>query len=104
MPSTAAPVVRLREEFYKLPGIGPKTAQRLAYYLLRMPASEAQSLAAAILEVKEKIIFCSICQNVTEVHPCRICSSDRRDRGVICVVGGPLDILAIERTRGDRGG
>ena len=102
-PSTAAPVVRLIEEFYKLPGIGPKSAQRLAYYLLRMPASEAQSLAAAILEVKEKIIFCSICQNVTEVDPCRICSSDRRDRGVICVVEEPLDILAIERTRAYRG-
>ncbi len=102
-PSTAAPVMRLIEEFYKLPGIGPKSAQRLAYYLLRMPASEAQSLAAAILEVKEKIVFCSICQNVTEVDPCRICSSDRRDRGVICVVEEPLDVLAVERTQTYRG-
>ena len=96
--STAAPVVRLIEEFYKLPGIGPKSAQRLAYYLLRMPASEAQALAAAILEVKEKITFCSVCQNVTEVDPCRICASDRRDRSIICVVEEPLDILALERS------
>ncbi len=95
--------MRLIEEFYKLPGIGPKSAQRLAYHLLRMPASEAQALAAAILEVKEKITFCSICQNVTEVDPCRICSSDRRDRSVICVVEEPLDILAIERTQAYRG-
>ncbi|MBI2912797.1 MAG: recombination protein RecR, partial [Chloroflexi bacterium] len=94
--STAAPVVRLIEEFYKLPGIGPKSAQRLAYYLLRMPASEAQALAAAILEVKEKITFCSVCQNVTEVDPCRLCSSDQRDRSIICVVEEPLDILAVE--------
>ena len=102
-PSTAAPVVRLIEEFYKLPGIGPKSAQRLAYHLLRMPASEAKALAAAILEVKEKITFCSVCQNVTEVDPCRICSSEQRDRSVICVVEEPLDILAVERTRAYRG-
>ena len=101
--STAATVVRLIEEFYKLPGIGPKSAQRLAYYLLRMPASEAQALAAAILEVKEKITFCSVCQNVTEVDPCRICSSGQRDRSIICVVEEPLDILAIERTLTYRG-
>ena len=85
--STAAPVARLIETFHRLPGIGPKSAQRLAYYLLRMPASEAQSLAAAILEVKEKITFCSICQNVTEDDPCRICSPDERDRTIIRVVG-----------------
>ncbi len=102
-PSTAAPVVRLVEEFYKLPGIGPKSAQRLAYHLLRMPAAEAEALAAAILDVKEKITFCSVCQNVTEVDPCRICSSDQRERSVICVVEEPLDILAIERTGKYRG-
>ena len=101
--SAAAPVVRLIEEFYKLPGIGPKSAQRLTYYLLRMPASEAQALAAAILDVKEKISFCSICQNVTDVIPCRICASGQRDRSFICVVEEPLDILAIERTRAYRG-
>jgi len=101
--SLAAPVARLIEEFYKLPGIGPKSAQRLAYYLLRMPAAEAQALAAAILDVKEKVGFCSICQNVTDVDPCRICASEQRERSVICVVEEPLDILAIERTRAYRG-
>ena len=96
-------MIRLVEEFYKLPGIGPKSAQRLAYHLLRMPAAEAEALAAAILDVKEKITFCSLCQNVTEVEPCRICSSDQRDRSVVCVVEEPLDILAIERTGAYRG-
>jgi len=101
--STAAPLARLIEEFYKLPGIGPKSAQRLAYYLLRMPPAEAQALAAAIVEVKEKVTLCSICQNVTEVDPCRICSDESRDRTMICVVEEPLDILAIERTQSYRG-
>jgi len=96
-PSTAAPLVRLIDEFHKLPGIGPKSAQRLAYYLLRMPPLEAQALAAAILEVKEKVGLCSVCQNVTEVEPCRVCSDERRDRSVVCVVEEPLDILALER-------
>ncbi len=97
-PATAAPLARLIEEFYKLPGIGPKSAQRLAYYLLRMPTAEARSLAEAIIEMKERVTFCSICQNVTEVDPCRVCSDERRDRSVICVVEEPLDILALERT------
>lgn len=101
--SLAAPLARLVEEFYKLPGIGPKSAQRLAYYLLRMPATEAQALATAILEVKERVTFCSICQNVTEADPCRVCSDPGRDRTVICVVEEPLDILAIERTQAFRG-
>jgi recombination protein RecR len=98
-PATAAPLARLIEEFYKLPGIGPKSAQRLAYYLLRMPTAEARSLAEAIIEMKERVTFCSICQNVTEVDPCRVCSDERRDRSVICVVEEPLDILALERTQ-----
>ncbi len=96
--STAAPLARLIEEFYKLPGIGPKSAQRLAYYLLRMPAAEAYSLAKAITEVKERVTLCTICQNVTESDPCRVCSDDRRDQTQICVVEEPLDILAMERT------
>jgi recombination protein RecR len=99
----AAPLARLVEEFYKLPGIGPKSAQRLAYYLLRMPPSEAQALATAILEVKERVVFCSVCQNVTEVDPCRVCSDSTRDHTVICVVEEPLDILAIERTGAYKG-
>jgi recombination protein RecR len=102
---TAAPgpVTRLIEEFHKLPGVGPKSAQRLTYYLLRMPAAEARALAQAILEVKERITFCSVCQNVTDTNPCRICASDRRDRAVICVVEEPLDILALERSGSYRG-
>jgi recombination protein RecR len=93
-----APVVRLIEEFHKLPGVGPKSAQRLTYYLLRMPAAEARALAEAILDVKERITFCTVCQNVTDSNPCRICASDRRDRSIICVVEEPLDILAVERS------
>lgn len=103
IPITAAPLARLIEEFYKLPGIGPKSAQRLAYYLLRMPGAEAHSLAQAILEVKERVVLCSSCQNVTENDPCRICSSLERDRTAICVVEEPLDILAIERSGSYRG-
>lgn len=102
-PITAAPLARLIEEFYKLPGIGPKSAQRLAYYLLRMPAAEAHSLAQAILEVKERVVLCSACQNVTESDPCRVCSSLERDRTVICVVEEPLDILSIERSGSYKG-
>lgn len=101
--ATAAPLARLIDEFYKLPGIGPKSAQRLAYHLLRMPVHEAQALASAILEVKERVTLCTVCQNVTEVDPCRICSDERRDRSIICVVEEPLDILAIERTQSYRG-
>ena len=97
-PSAATPVVRLIEEFHKLPGIGPKSAQRLTYYLLRAPREEAQALAQAILEVKEKIVFCSVCQNVTDSDPCLICANTQRDSSLICVVEEPLDILALERT------
>jgi len=96
--SAAAPVARLIQEFHKLPGIGPKSAQRLTYYLLRASPEEAQALAQAILEVKEKIAFCSICQNFTDTDPCLICDNPQRDRSLICVVEEPLDILALERT------
>ena len=91
-------MARLIEEFHKLPGVGPKSAQRLTYYLLRMPAAEARALAEAILDVKERITFCAVCQNVTDSNPCRICASDRRDRSIVCVVEEPLDILALERS------
>ena len=100
---TAAPVARLIDAFHKLPGIGPKSAQRLTYYLLRAPAEEAQSLAQAILEVKERITFCATCQNITDVDPCLVCIDEQRDRSVICVVEEPLDILALERSRGYQG-
>ena len=103
IPSAAAPVVRLIEEFHKLPGVGPKSAQRLTYYLLRAPQDEARALAQAILEVKEKITFCSICQNVTDRDPCLICVNSERDSSLLCVVEEPLDILALERTRSYNG-
>jgi recombination protein RecR len=103
IPSAAAPVARLIEELHKLPGVGPKSAQRLTYYLLRAPQEEAKALAEAILEVKEKITFCSICQNVTDRDPCLICTNSERDPALICVVEEPLDILALERTRSYNG-
>jgi len=96
-------VARLIEELHKLPGIGPKSAQRLAYFLLRSSEEEARALAEAIVAVKEKIIFCSVCQNITESTPCPICQDEERDHTKICVVEEPLDILALERTRGYNG-
>ncbi len=100
---TAEPVSRLIEEFNKLPGIGPKSAARLTYYLLRMPEAHARALAEAIVAVKEKVVLCSVCQNITESDPCRICTSDTRDHTKICIVEEPLDILALERTRQYKG-
>ena len=97
------PVTRLIDEFHKLPGIGPKSAQRLTYHLLRIPAADALALANAIAELKEKTVLCSVCQNVTEADPCAICSDPSRDRSLIVVVEEPLDILAVERTRGFQG-
>lgn len=101
--SSVEPVSRLIEELGKLPGIGPKTAARLAYHLLRTPESEARALAEAIVAVKEKTVLCSTCQNVTDSDPCAICASQERDHTVICVVKEPLDILALERTARYRG-
>jgi recombination protein RecR len=103
MQTTAAPVTALIEEFAKLPGIGPKTAQRLTFYLLRSPADQARKLADAITRVKESIIQCSICYNLTETDPCAICASLERDRSVICVVEEPLDVLALEKTGAFKG-
>ena len=97
--STAPPLTRLIVEFNKLPGIGPKSAQRLAYYMTRLPAEEAQAFAQAIMGVKELIIFCRQCQNLTDVDPCQICNDHRRQRRQICVVEAPLDVEALERTR-----
>lgn len=98
-----APVVRLIQELNRLPGIGPKSAQRLAYYIIRLPSEDAQALADAVLDVKDRIIFCSVCQNLTEIDPCAICSGPRRDRSLICVVEEPLDVLVIERASFYRG-
>ena len=96
-PATAQPVARLINELARLPGIGPKTASRLAYHLLRASRDEAISLAEAILDVKERVRLCSVCFNTTESDPCAICADSGRDR-TICVVEEPLDVLALERT------
>jgi recombination protein RecR len=92
------PVSRLIEELGKLPGIGPKSAARLAYYLLRVPEAEAKALAEAIVAVKEKTVLCSCCQNITDSDPCAVCTNEERQHNMICVVREPLDILALERT------
>jgi recombination protein RecR len=97
-PTTEA-VTRLIQELNKLPGIGPKSAQRIAYYLLRSNEIENQSLAEAILQVKQKTKLCSVCLNVSETDICHICSSEPRDRSKICIVEQPQDILALEHTR-----
>ena len=91
-------VTRLIEEFSRLPGIGPKTASRLTFYLLRAPKEQAEALARAIGELREKTVYCSICFNIAEESPCPICRDEGRDRSIICVVEEPLDVLAIERT------
>jgi len=96
--STPDPIARLIDAFHKLPGIGPKSAQRLAYHILRVPEHEADALAQAIVDVKRRIALCSICLNITEADPCIYCTSERRDPTAICVVEQALDILAIERT------
>ncbi|MCL4369068.1 MAG: recombination mediator RecR [Actinobacteria bacterium] len=95
---TAEPVARLIEEFHRLPGIGPKTAQRLTFYLLRAPVDQSRELAEAILDMKERVTFCSNCFHITEENPCAICTSPQRDRTQICVVEEPLDVMALERT------
>lgn len=103
METTPQPVLRLIEAFSRLPGIGPKSASRLTYYLIRSQGDEATELAAALTDLREKIQFCAVCFNITEHSPCPICQSDERDRSVICVVEEPLDVLAIERTREYKG-
>ena len=95
---TAGAVSRLIQELNKLPGIGPKSAQRLAYYLLRAPDEQARQLAKAIMSVKQTIKLCSVCFNVTDSDPCSLCRNDQRDRSQICIVEQPQDILALEHT------
>lgn len=97
-PLAAQPVVRLIEELGKLPGIGPKSASRLAYHLMRTSRDDAMNLAEAILEVRERIRLCSNCFNTTDIDPCRMCSDPAREN-LICVVEEPLDVVALERTR-----
>jgi len=101
--SFAPPLVRLIEELSKLPTVGPKTAQRLAFYMLSMPAEDAEALASAIIEAKRRIRYCSTCANITETDPCELCTDAKRDQSVICVVENPRDVAAMERTREFKG-
>ena len=94
-----APLARLIEQFERLPGIGRKTAQRLAFYVLDLPEKEARKFAEAILDAKEKIHCCSVCQNLTDGEICPVCANDARDKRVICVVEDPRDVMAFERMR-----
>jgi len=94
----AKPLAKLIEEFSKMPGIGPKTAQRLAFYILKNPPEEAANLAKVIIEAKQKIKECSICGNITDQEICEICQSSSRDKTIICVVEGVKDLIAMERT------
>ncbi|NLC03779.1 MAG: recombination protein RecR, partial [Tissierellia bacterium] len=99
----ATPIANLIDQFSRLPGIGRKTAQRLAFFVLEMEDIDAEKLSNAILDAKEKIGFCSICCNLTEQDPCNLCSDTRRDRSIICVVEGPKDVIAMERSREYKG-
>lgn len=103
MEEFAAPVARLIDELAKLPGVGRKTAQRLAFHLLESKEQAVYDLAKALVDAKKKIGFCSVCFNLTETDPCRICADPKRDRSVICVVESPRDVAAMERTREYRG-
>ena len=103
LPSAFPSLSRLVQELNRLPGIGPKSAQRLAYHIIRLPDEEAYALAEAVTAVKRNTVYCSECQNLAESTLCQICGDHRRVRSVICVVEEPLDVLALERTRSYRG-
>jgi recombination protein RecR len=95
---TARPITRVVDEFSRLPGVGPKTAQRLTYHLLRAPAQQSEALAEAIMDLKRNVVLCSLCFNITDRDPCTLCQDMERDETHICVVEEPLDLVAIERT------
>ena len=99
----AGPIARLVQQLGKLPGIGEKTAARLAFHILRAPAEDAAALAAAITEVRQTIRFCTVCCDLTDRNPCAICSDARRDESLLCVVAQPQDVVAVERAGGFRG-
>ena len=103
IPAASPSLARLIQELNRLPGIGPKSAQRLAYYLIRLPSEEALALADAISAVKSNILFCQQCQNLTDSSPCGVCTEPQRNQEQICVVEDPMDVLALERTRAFRG-
>lgn len=100
---TGNPIARLIQELGRLPGVGHKTAARLAFHLLRAPAEEAAALATAIQDVRTKVRLCSVCCDFTEADPCAFCADGRRDSTVVCVVAHPQDVVAVERTGGFRG-
>lgn len=100
----AKPVARLIDELAKLPGIGPKTAQRLAFHLLNAPAEVASNLARAVEEARSTVRYCSVCGNFTDDDPCFICSDERRSRDILCVVEHPRDVVAMEKARSLRSG
>jgi recombination protein RecR len=97
------PVTKLIDEFRRLPGIGQKTASRLAFHVLRMTEADVRRFAEALEEVKRRIVMCSVCNNLTDVEPCRFCSSTSRDRSLICIVEEPYNLVAVEKTRSYRG-
>ena len=99
----AEPITKLIDELQKMPGVGAKSAQRMAFYILRADRQETDRLIEAIQEVKEKIIFCSLCNNITDVDPCRFCTSPQRDRSVILIVEEPFNLVTVEKTREYRG-
>lgn len=101
--TASEPIARLIEEFNKLPGIGPKSAQRLTYHLLQVSQEKAEALADAIRAIKEKVSLCSVCFNITDSNPCAICQNQERDHSKICVVEEAIDILPLERTRKYKG-
>ena len=97
------PVTKLIDEFRRLPGIGQKTAQRLAFHVLRMSEADVERFVGALEEVKRRIVSCSVCNNLTDVDPCRFCASTSRDRSMICVVEEPYNLVAVEKTRSYNG-
>ena len=97
------PLARLVEQLQQLPGIGAKSAQRLAYHILKTPREEVDRLADAMREVKDRVTYCSVCSNITDIDPCFYCTSDTRDKRVICVVEEPENVSGIEKTRDFRG-
>ncbi|MEW6229209.1 MAG: recombination mediator RecR [Bacillota bacterium] len=103
MPRYVQPLAKLIDQFTRLPGIGPKTAQRLAFHVLQTPRDDVVRLADALLEAKDRILYCSVCGNITDADPCQICAETARDRSVLAVVEEPKDVMAIERTGEFRG-
>ncbi len=97
------PLAQLIEFFQKFPGVGPKSAQRMAFHLLKMPSGEVQRFAQALIDAKEQIHYCNICFNMSATNPCEICSDDKRDKSIICVVAETKDLIAIEKTREYKG-